>query len=118
MRCPRRLFLALSLVLLPLALLTLSGCKEDRLTDATFAQRKRGMTLAEARAVLGSPGELEPEAGLGGASSLAGGMLAGVPGVQKAKAPTQFKYSWREGSKILTLIVENEKVIDFNKDGF
>lgn len=118
MRCPRRLFLALSLALLPLALLTLSGCKEDRLTDATIARLKRGMTLTEARAVLGSPGEQEDEPGLGGASSIAGGMLAGVPGVQRPKAPTQFKYSWREGSKVLTLIVENEKVIDFNKDGF
>jgi hypothetical protein len=108
------------LISLGLALLCLApaGCQEDRLTEATFAQLKRGMTLAEARSVLGSPGELEPEPGLGGASSVAGGMLAGVPGVQKAKAPTQFKYSWREGSKILTLIVENEKVIDFNKDGF
>jgi len=98
-----------ALVLLAaLLLLPLSGC-EDKLTQANYDQIKTGMSLHEVEKILGGKGEMVDR----------GGMSVSGAGIASGSGQTsQQLYEWRKGSKAITVLVTDGKVVQPGKEGF
>ena len=85
--------LAVACVLLPLAVVALSGCG-SKVTKGNFDQVKDGMTISEVQGLLGQ-GEKGSSAGIS------------VPGLTL----TGDIYQWKDGDKSITVVFKDGKVV-------
>ncbi|QOI99473.1 MAG: hypothetical protein HRU70_02840 [Phycisphaeraceae bacterium] len=103
-----------ALLALLAALCLAPGC-EKSLSDDTYERIAAGMSIDEVNSILGGPGEKQTT---GGATTLAGGIVMGLPGVQRPGQSLREVYTWREERREVSVTFDDGKVVDKNKSGF
>jgi hypothetical protein len=91
-----------------LFLLPLAAC-EDKLTQDNYDKIKVGMQLHEVETILGGKGEMVERGGM----SISAGGIGGGSG-----QTTQQLYEWRKGTKAITVLCTDGKVVQPGKEGF
>jgi hypothetical protein len=91
----------------------LTGC-EQRVSQDAYDKITMGMSIGEVVSIMGSNGSERTQ----GASGIAAGHLIGIPGAKKPPIPLQKTIDWSEERRIITVIFEDGKVVEKNKDGF
>lgn len=89
------------------AALFMGGC-EDKVNSTSYAAIQQGMALHEVEKIMGGKGEMEKSSG----TSISGAGLGSSSGSGQAV------YLWKKDGKIISVTVDNGKVVATGKSGF